>query len=69
MACFLQWHNLVKQYINKFLHRQIDEDILERCCAKIEEWVSSAKEGDKLELNLGSCKLAYAYALKLCILP
>jgi len=39
--------------------RIIDEDILERCCAKIEEWVSSAKEGDKIELNLGSCQAQY----------
>ena len=59
MACSLQWHNLVQvnsTSTNNFLHRIIDEDILERCFTKIEEWISSAKEGDEIELNLGSCK-------------
>ena len=59
MAWSLQWHNLVQinnTSTNYFLHRIIDEDILERCCTKIEEWVSLAKEGDEIELDLGSCK-------------
>jgi len=59
----------MKQYVNKFLLRIIDEDILERCCEKVEYWIKSAQDGDEIELNLGSCKLFYSYTLKLYIPP
>lgn len=37
-------------------YRIIDEDVLDRCCVSLEEWLSSAQDGDEIELNPGSCR-------------
>ncbi|XP_078361002.1 poly(A)-specific ribonuclease PNLDC1-like isoform X2 [Oculina patagonica] len=39
--------------------RIIDEDVLDRCCERLEEWVSSVQDGDEIELNLGNCQTQY----------
>lgn len=37
-------------------YRIIDEDVQDRCCVSLEEWLSSAQDGDEIELNPGSCR-------------
>lgn len=39
--------------------RIIDEDVLGRCCARLDDWISTAQDWDEIELNLGSYQAQY----------
>lgn len=66
-SSFFQVTLLQKYHANGDLHtsfqsqtlRIIDEDVLDRCCVSLEEWLSSAQDGDEIELNPGSCQAQY----------
>lgn len=39
-------------------YRIKDEDVLDSCCVRLEDWLLTAIDGDVMELNLGSCKVS-----------